>query len=252
MFQGGIKAFPKQFLKSKQFNYSLLDFLGTIGKHDTQQTIDKDYKEYSRLLSGNQKYVEEKTATDKDFFKRKAELQRPKYMLIGCSDSRVPPNELTKTEPGEIFIHRNVANVVVSSDVNCMSTIQFAVEYLKVEHIIVMGHTKCGGVIAATKYKHLGLIDQWLQHIRDVAVKNKALFDHIKEEEQFIKKLIEVNVVEQAINVCKTSYVQKAWSQGNKLQVHGWVCDIDTGLIDDLRIGNNEWKNVEKYFKYEF
>jgi carbonic anhydrase len=236
----------------KKANYSLIDSLGNLGKDKTGQTLQADIEDYNKLLQGNKKYVDEKTAIDPDYFRKRAELQKPKYMLIGCADSRVPPNELTKTEPGEIFIHRNVANVVVSSDVNCMSALQFAIEHLKVEHVIVMGHTKCGGVMAAAKYNNLGLIDHWLQHIRDVAVKNKHLFDNITDQEVFHKKLIEINIIQQAINVCKTSYVQKAWSHGRTLSVHGWMCDIETGLIKDLEIGNQEWKNVEKYFKYEF
>jgi carbonic anhydrase len=243
----------KFFHKFKKFNYSsLFESLGNVGKQKPIDTLEKEYQEYKNLLISNKKYVEEKTILDKDYFKRRAKTQTPRYMLIGCSDSRVPPNELTKTEPGEIFIHRNVANQVISSDINCMSTIQFAVEYLKVEHVIVMGHSKCGGIIAAIRYKHLGLIDQWLQHIRDVAVTNRAILEGISDENEFFQKLTEINTLEQAVNVCKTPYVQKAWDEGRKLQVHGWVYDIETGYIKDLEIGNKEWKNIEKYFKYEF
>jgi carbonic anhydrase len=207
---------------------------------------------YFRLLEGNKKYVEEKTHENPDYFKELSKTQKPKYLLIGCSDSRVPPNELTKTDPGEIFIHRNIANQVITSDLNCMSVIQFAVEHLKVEHIIVMGHTKCGGVIAANKNQHLGLIDQWLNNIREVANIYKEQLSKIEDQDEFVKALTELNVKHQALNVCKTSFVQNAWNKGINLHVHGWICDIESGLIKDLTVTNQDWENIRNIYSYKF
>ncbi len=213
----------------------------------------EEYKStYLRLLEGNKAYVEEKTQDNPEYFRELAKTQKPKYLLIGCSDSRVPPNELTKTDPGEIFIHRNIANQVLTSDLNCMSVIQFAVEHLKVEHIIVMGHTKCGGVIAANKNHHLGLIDQWLNNIRDVAHNYKEELSKIEDKDEFIKSLTELNVKHQALNVCKTSFVQNAWNKGVNLHVHGWICDIETGLIKDLTVTNQDWENIRNIYSYKF
>ena len=207
--------------------------------------------DYVRLLNGNKDYVKEKTKEDPDYFLKKSLTQTPKYFLIGCSDSRVPPNELTKTEPGEIFIHRNVANQVLCSDLNCMSTLQYAIEYLKVDHIIVMGHTMCGGIKAAIACEPLGLIDQWLQHIREVAVKHKKDLDKITDEKEFELKLTELNVREQALNLYKLTWVQKAMLE-RKVQIHGWVCDIETGIIKELVLSRDEWDEIESYFKYDF
>lgn len=195
--------------------------------------------------------MKEKTEEDPDFFLKRSKTQKPKYFLIGCADSRVPPNELTRTEPGEIFIHRNVANQVMCSDLNCMTTLQYAVEHLEVEHIIVMGHTKCGGIKAAIGSESLGLIDHWLQNIREVAVKHKKELDQIKDEEEFLVKLTELSVKEQALNLHKISWVQKAIIE-RSLQVHGWLCDIETGLIKELTLSSNDWDDIERYFKYEF
>lgn len=224
-----------------------------IANHNGHNHCNISYeKSYARLINGNREYVKNKTSEDDNFFKSRAESQKPKYLLIGCADSRVPPNELTGTEPGEIFIHRNVANLVISSDLNCMSTIQYAVQYLKVEHIIVMGHTKCGGVMACTQSNNLGMIDQWIQHIRDIAVAHKSELENIKDEKEFVNKLIEINVREQALNVCKNQFVQKAWAEGRDLRVHGWLCDIETGLINDLDIANNDWNKIKSFYKYNF
>lgn len=219
----------------------------------SQLEFNEEYTStYFRLLEGNKKYVEEKTTDKPEYFRELAKTQKPKYLLIGCSDSRVPPNELTKTEPGEIFIHRNIANQVLTSDLNCMSVIQFAVEHLKVEHIIVMGHTKCGGVIAANNNQHLGLIDQWLNNIRDVAHIYKEQLSKIQDKDQFIKALTEINVKHQTLNVCKTSFVQNAWNKGVNLHVHGWICDIETGLIKDLTVTNEDWENIRNIYTYKF
>jgi carbonic anhydrase len=216
------------------------------------EELPKPQEPLTELLQGNVDYVRNKLKINKNFFKNIAHTQTPKYMLIGCADSRVPPNEMTKTHPGELFIHRNVANLVISSDLNCMSTIQYAVEVLKVEHIIIMGHTNCGGVRAAALCNHLGLIDHWLQHIRDVMAKYKNLLDKIKNQDEYILKLTEFNTKEQAYNLCKTSFIQKNWENGGNLQVHAWMCNVETGLIKDLKVNNNEWKVSDSYFKYDF
>ena len=215
--------------------------------------INPNYEDtYMRLIEGNREYVEEKTKVNATYFKDLSLTQTPKYLLIGCSDSRVPPNEMTKTEPGEIFIHRNIANQVIFSDINCMSVIQYAVDYLKVEHIIVMGHTKCGGIIAANNKMFKGLIESWLQNIKDVALQNKAELDKYTDEDEFIKKLTELNVKAQALNVCKSPYVQKAWAEGRDLHVHGWLCDIETGLIKDLAVTNKDWNEIKNIYNFKF
>jgi carbonic anhydrase len=207
---------------------------------------------YDRLIKGNELYVSEKTFSNPNYFKDMAKTQTPKFLLIGCSDSRVPPNELTKSHPGEIFIHRNIANQVNLSDLNCMSVIQFAVEYLKIDNIIVMGHTKCGGIVAANNKAYLGLIDQWLISIKDIAINRKDEFEDCKTEDEFVSKLTEVNVKMQCINVCKTPFVQQAWNEGRNLHVHGWILDIETGLIKDLSISNKDWNDVKNIYNFVF
>jgi len=213
------------------------------------KAISKENMEnYNRLLYGNHLYAQEKTFIDTGYFSKKANNHTPKYMMIGCCDARVPPNELTKTEPGDIYIHRNIANLVVSSDLNCMSAIDIAVKYLKVEHIIVMGHTKCGGIAAASECKYLGIINHWLQYIRDVAIKYQDILNKIENEREFLDKLSEFNVREQALNVCKTNAVQQAWAEHQNLSVHGWLCDIDSGHIIDLQIKDKEWADIEHLY----
>lgn len=207
---------------------------------------------YSRLLEGNKKYVMEKTMLNPNYFKERAGKQTPKYLLIGCSDSRVPPNEMTNTEPGEVFIHRNIANQVIFSDLNCMSVLQYAVEHLKVEHVIVMGHTKCGGIIASKDKNYKGLIENWLQNIKDVAHLYKVDLDNCKNEEEYFKKLTILNVKSQVLNVCKTPYVQRAWAQNQNLHVHGWLIDIETGLIKDLGVTNKEWNQIKNCYEFDF
>jgi carbonic anhydrase len=235
----------------KRFHSTLVDkFMKDKVEDKLNQQVDQDYL---KLLENNKKYVDSKLAEDPLYFKKRAAVQKPKYMIIGCADSRVPPNEMTNTSPGEIFIHRNVANLVVSSDVNCMSTVQFAIEGLGVEHIIVLGHTKCGGVKASVECNHIGLIDQWLQHIRDVAVNNRAELEKYPNKEDFIERLAELNAKQQALNLCKTPFVQRAWEQGKKLQVHAWICNIETGILKDLDLKvSEEWTKISRYYKFNF
>jgi len=213
---------------------------------------DEYIKSYKRLVDGNLKYVNAKKKIDPDYFKKLSQVQAPKYFLIGCSDSRVPPNELTNTEPGEIFIHRNIANQVKSCDFGCMSALKYAVEFLRVEHIIVMGHTNCGGIIASNRSKSLGVIDYWLQSIRDVALNHREELKHIKNEKEFLLKLTEFNVKQQTLNVCKSSILQKAWGQGREIRVSGWLCDIETGLIRDLDVAQHEWEAIKDIYGYDF
>lgn len=198
---------------------------------------------YQKLFENNKKYVQEKLNIDPLYFEKMAEGQAPKYLFIGCSDSRVPANEITGTDAGELFVHRNIANLVVHTDMNLMSVLQYSVEVLKVKHIIVCGHYGCGGVKAAMDHTHLGLINKWLTNIVDVIRHYRTELDQIESPEDKHKKLVELSVREQVYNLAMTSIVQKAWLNKQELQIHGWVYDIKRGFINDLNI------DVEKDFK---
>jgi carbonic anhydrase len=174
------------------------------------------------------------TRKDPGFFARLAGQQAPQYLWIGCSDSRVPANQIVGLLPGEMFVHRNVANVVVHADVNCLSAIQFAVDVLRVGHIIVCGHYGCGGVLAALRDERLGLVDNWLRHVQDVGWKHKAELDALPGEAQRHQRLCELNVTEQVLNVSQTTVVREAWSRGQALTLHGWIYDVADGLLRDL------------------
>ena len=186
------------------------------------------------LFTNNRSWAAEMTRQDPDFFSRLAGQQAPRYLWIGCSDSRVPANQIVGLLPGEMFVHRNVANVVVHADLNCLSTIQFAVEVLRVGHIIVCGHYGCGGVLAALRGEKLGLVDNWLRHVQDVRWKHQAELDALETEAQRHRRLCELNVLEQVVNVGQTTVVQDAWARGQDLAVHGWVYDVRDGLLRDL------------------
>ncbi|HEX8567822.1 MAG TPA: carbonate dehydratase [Pyrinomonadaceae bacterium] len=188
------------------------------------------------LLENNRRWSERVRRENADFFEKLSMLQTPKYLWIGCSDSRISANLLLGLQPGEIFVHRNVANVIVHSDLNCLSVIQFAVEVLKVEHIIVCGHYGCGGVKAALDESRLGLIDNWLRHIQDVARKHSAALAAIEDEDERWNRLCELNVVGQLLNVCETTIVQDAWERGQHLVVHGWIYGLNDGLVRELGI----------------
>jgi carbonic anhydrase len=190
----------------------------------------------TNLIKSNRAWAEKITAQEPDFFRKLSEQQSPEYLWIGCSDSRVPANQIVGLTPGELFVHRNVANVVVHTDLNCLSVMQYAVEVLKVKHIIVCGHYGCGGVRAAMLNSRLGLIDNWLRHIQDVAQKHADVLAKIADESERVDKLCELNIIEQVINVCQTTIVQSAWESGQKLIVHGWVYGLSDGLIRDLDI----------------
>ena len=186
------------------------------------------------LFDKNRVWAEEMTRQDPEFFTRLSTQQAPQYLWIGCSDSRVPANQIVGLLPGEMFVHRNVANVVVHTDLNCLSSIQFAVDVLKVRHIIVCGHYGCGGVMAALRDEKLGLIDNWLRHVQDVAWKHRETLATLSSDAEKHKLLCELNVKEQVANVAQTTVVRDAWARGQELVIHGWVYDLTDGLLRDL------------------
>ena len=188
------------------------------------------------LIQNNRRWANDMTKSDPKFFERLSEKQSPQFLWIGCSDSRVPANQIVGLDPGEVFVHRNIANVVVHTDFNCLSVIEYAVAVLRVKHIIVCGHYGCGGVKAASENHHLGLIDNWLRHIRDVRQKHEGLLSMIGPDSIRLDRLCELNVVEQVNNVCHTSVVQTAWEQNHSLAVHGWIYGIQDGLINDMDV----------------
>ena len=193
----------------------------------------KDLKE---LLEKNRAWSERIKAQQPDFFQSLAQQQSPRYLWIGCSDSRVPATQLVGLEPGELFVHRNVANVVVHTDFNCLSVLQFAVDVLGVKHVIVCGHHGCGGVEAAMHNRQLGLIDNWLRHVQDVMHDHQHALAAIEDETERLNRLCELNVVEQTLNVARTTVVQNAWTSGHELAVHSWIYGLQDGLLRDLGI----------------
>ncbi len=188
------------------------------------------------LFEQNREWAESIKAQDPAFFQKLSQQQSPTYLWIGCSDSRVPANQIVGLLPGELFVHRNVANVVVHTDLNCLSTIQFAIDVLKVKHIIVCGHYGCSGVEAALRGERFGLSDNWLRHVQDVRQKHEARLAAISDEGQRWERLCELNVIEQVINVCQTTVVQDSWERGQELAVHGWIYKVQDGLLRDLNI----------------
>jgi carbonic anhydrase len=192
-------------------------------------------RELDHLFENNRAWAERLELQDPEFFPRLSRLQRPEYLWIGCADSRVPANDIVGLLPGELFVHRNVANMVVHTDLNCLSVMQFAVDVLKVAHIIVVGHYGCGGVQAALLRQRFGLIDNWLRHIQDVHSKHADLVAAAGPEARQVDRLCELNVIEQVANVCQTSIVLDAWERGQELAVHGWVYGLKDGRLRDLR-----------------
>ncbi len=188
------------------------------------------------LLERNRQWAEALRASDPDYFVRLSQQQAPKYLWIGCSDSRVPANQIIDMAPGEVFVHRNVANVVVHTDLNALSTIQFAVDVLKVEHIIVVGHYGCGGVRAVLEERRLGLVDNWLRHVENVKHRHVAALEGLDDFGARHDRLCELNVIEQVVNVCRTTVVREAWDRGQKLSVHGWIYSLDNGRVHDLHM----------------
>jgi len=187
-----------------------------------------------QLFSNNRAWAENMTREDPEFFSRLTHQQSPQYLWVGCADSRVPANEIVGLLPGELFVHRNVGNVVVHTDLNSLSVIQFAVDVLRVRHIIVCGHYGCGGVLAALRDAPLGLIDNWLRHVQDVAVEHRPALDAMPGEDARHERLCELNVIRQVVNVGQTTVVRNAWARGQDLSVHGWIYDLHDGLLRDL------------------
>ena len=200
------------------------------------------------LLANNRTWADDIKSRQPDFFRKLAQLQTPDYLWIGCSDSRVPANQITGLAPGEIFVHRNVANVVVHTDLNCLSVMQFAVDVLKVKHVIVVGHYGCAGVLAAFKSHRFGLVDNWLRHIQDVRHKHAALIEQCPEAGQH-DTLCELNVIEQVLNVGQTTVVRDAWERGQELSVHGWIYRLEDGLIRDLKMGASNTPELDRAYR---
>ena len=189
-----------------------------------------------QLFENNRAWAADMTRQDPDFFRRLSTQQSPHYLWIGCSDSRVPANQVVGLVPGEMFVHRNVANVVVHTDLNCLSAIQFAVDVLRIEHIIVCGHYSCGGILAAMQDNKLGLIENWLRHVQDVRAKHRAELDALETESKQHDRLCELNVIEQVVNLSRTTVVRDAWSRGQALTVHGWIYALSDGLLRDMDV----------------
>jgi carbonic anhydrase len=203
---------------------------------------------YEELLQGNRDWVAKQLSIDPDFFTKLAKGQNPDVLWIGCSDSRVPANEVTNSKPGEVFVHRNIANMCVHSDMNMLSVLDYAVNVLKVKHVIVAGHYNCGGIAAALSSQQFGLIDNWLRHIKDVYRMHSQELDMIENEGDKINRLVELNVVEQVYNLCKTTIVQNAWKNRADLEVHGWVIQLDSGYVKDLKVSVSNADNLGNVF----
>lgn len=208
-------------------------------------------KSYKRLIENNKNWVADQLQLDPDFFEKLSKGQSPEYLWIGCSDSRVPAESITGTDPGEMFVHRNIANMVVHSDMNMLSVLSYAVDVLKVKHIIVCGHYGCGGVMAAMKNQQFGLIDNWLRHIKDVYRHHHKELDAIENEDLRARRLVEVNVQEQVHDLGKTSIVQNAWKREQPLHLHGWVYDIHDGLINDLGVTFTCTKDLHNVYHFD-
>ncbi len=201
-----------------------------------------------QLFANNREWSERMQGEDPDFFSRLVKQQSPEYLWIGCSDSRVPANQIVGLAPGEVFVHRNIANVVVHTDLNALSVIHFAVEMLRVKHILVVGHYGCGGVKAAMNNNRLGLIENWLRHIQDVRDKHEERLDRIDDEAERIDRLCEYNVMQQVMNICQTSVLREAWERGQGVTVHGWCYGLGDGLVRDLGVcANSREEAAERY-----
>lgn len=189
-----------------------------------------------QLFENNRNWAKHITKSDPAFFEKLVQQQSPEHLWIGCSDSRVPANQIVGLPPGELFVHRNVGNLVVHSDMNCLSVIQYAVDVLKIKHLMVVGHYGCGGIKAALDNKSHGLIDNWLRHIRDIYYCNRQELEKLDSQEKKIDRMCELNVMEQVLNVAKTTIVQDAWERGQELTIHGWIYSIEDGLLRDMKI----------------
>ena len=201
------------------------------------------------LFASNIKWAEDIKRKEPDFFSKLAEQQAPEYLWIGCSDSRVPANQIVDLAPGELFVHRNVANVVIHTDLNCMTVLNYAVEFLKVKHVMVTGHYGCGGVKAALENRKLGLIDYWLRNIRDVYYNNKEIMDQITDPNDRVNRLCELNVVQQVENIARCNIVQNAWALGQELSIHGWIYDINDGILHKLMPPIDSLEQIPEHYR---
>ena len=204
---------------------------------------------YKKLLDNNKEWVAKSLEKDPKFFEKLSNGQKPPLLWIGCADSRVPANEIIGAAPGEVFVHRNIANMVLHTDMSMLSVLDYAVNVLKVKHIIVCGHYGCGGVKAAMSNDHLGLIDNWIRHIKDVYRFHNEELDAIENEDKRFDRFVEVNVIEQALDLAKTSIVQTAWSKNQPVQIHGWVYDIKDGLVKDLEVTIKDNNHLSEVYK---
>jgi carbonic anhydrase len=209
-------------------------------------------KSFKELLEGNKKFVELTQESDPHFFENLSEGQHPKFLWIGCSDSRVPSSEITHTAPGTLFVHRNIANVVVHTDSNLLSVAYYAVKVLKVPHVIVCGHYGCGGIAAAMSHKRYGYIDSWLRHIKDVYRLHHQELEKISDMEMRTNRLVELNVEEQVKHLASVPFIQEEWENGEFPYIHGWVYDLKTGKIKDLGVTRNSTEGLDEVFDYEF
>ncbi len=207
---------------------------------------------YKKILDNNKKWVENKLAISPNYFKNLAEGQNPPLLWIGCSDSRVPANEIIGAEPGEVFVHRNIANMVVHSDMNMLSVLDYAVNALKVKHVIVCGHYGCGGVKAAMGNTSIGIIDNWIRHIKDVYRFHQDELDAIENEKERFNKFVEINVKEQVMDLAKTSIVQNAWKNAQELSLHGWVYGLNDGYVTDLGVNFSCDKDLDDVYQLKF
>lgn len=207
---------------------------------------------YKKILDNNKKWVENKLAISPNYFKNLADGQNPPLLWIGCSDSRVPANEIIGAEPGEVFVHRNIANMVVHSDMNMLSVLDYAVNALKVKHVIVCGHYGCGGVKAAMGNSSIGIIDNWIRHIKDVYRFHQKELDAIENEKERFNKFVEINVKEQVLDLAKTSIVQNAWNNGQELTLHGWVYGLNDGYVTDLGVNFSCDKDLDDVYQLKF
>lgn len=206
-------------------------------------------RKLQELFENNRLWAEKKRLSDPQVFHKLVEKQTPRYLWIGCSDSRIPANEILGLEPGELFVHRNVANLFPHTDFNCLSVLEYAVDTLSIEHVIVCGHYGCGGVAAAMEKAQYGLADNWLRHIRDVYSSEKEQLEVISDHKERYHRLVELNVMYQVMNVCHTTIVQNAWNQGKSLCIHGWVYDLSTGLLHDLDCCISSIDQIEESYR---
>jgi carbonic anhydrase len=207
---------------------------------------------YNKIIEGNKNWVATKINEDPEYFKKLSKGQSPPLLWIGCSDSRVPANEVIGAQPGEVFVHRNIANMVVHSDMNMLSVLDYAVNVLKVKHVIVCGHYGCGGVKAALGNDSIGIIDNWIRHIKDVYRLHRQYLDSIVDEQKRFDAFVELNVKEQVLDLAKTSIVQGAWKNGNELSLHGWVYGLNSGIVKDLLVNISSNRDLDSVYQLEF